>query len=92
MLSDFFTGGIARMRQTGHTLQSQLHAAGLALKVWQAQKELEAMEKWVACCKTVHLTDTFADLGKAHWHASSMSVAACQPQIAWQVLWCLAPH
>ena len=45
VLSDFFTGGIARMRQTGHTLQSQLHAAGLALKVWQAQKELEAMEK-----------------------------------------------
>ena len=45
VLSDFFTGGIARMRQTGHTLQSQLHAAGLALKVWQAQKELETMEK-----------------------------------------------
>ena len=45
LLSEFFTGGIARMRQTGHTLQSQLHAAGLALKVWQAQKELETMEK-----------------------------------------------
>ncbi len=34
-LGNFFEGSLAAMRAKGHSLKSQMHAAGLALKVCQ---------------------------------------------------------
>ncbi|CAL8463305.1 g2839 [Coccomyxa elongata] len=44
-LGNFFEGSVAAMRSKGAAFKSQMHAAGLALKVYQTQQQIERLEK-----------------------------------------------
>ncbi|EIE18163.1 DnaJ-domain-containing protein [Coccomyxa subellipsoidea C-169] len=44
-LGNFFEGSVAAMRSKGAAFKSQIHAAGLALKVYQTQQQIERLEK-----------------------------------------------